>query len=232
MAYPWVMATVALIPKDAEFDGRAWERQSKWGEGAKAFDAFTIYRDLGDGRTVVLASHAYRKKYGLKLYENARDDPMIYKWSSQFRWLDRVAAWDAFMDAKEIETIRRRRLLIARRQADQAAAIQETLNHPIVKTQERLSQMLGVGGVDELDALSYEELLRLVKEITKPAMEAAKGEREALSVTDVTVQADTSQLVARGSILRKLLATPQAIGMAEEINFAVTQEATEKPDGG
>lgn len=231
------MASVAMIPKDAEFEGRPWEQQVKWGEGTQAFQAFQFFRDQGMDRTVKEASRLYRVARGLQLYDGSvpgrkpRQDPMVYKWSAQFRWMDRAAAFDAFMDAKELETIRRRRLSIARKQADDAAALQEAMVHPIKKYQERLAKMLSTGSPDELDQLSDEELLRLAKDVAKSLVDAQKAERDALMVNDHQDGAgDLGQTAIRGTILRKLLATPQAIGMAEEINFAVTNETTKTID--
>lgn len=62
------------------------------GEGAKAFEAFTIYREMGPAR-----SHA---KVGQAL---GKSTVMVGKWSVQWNWVERVAEWDDYADLKERE---------------------------------------------------------------------------------------------------------------------------------
>lgn len=75
----------------------AWERQP--GESAKAFAAFTVYRNLpATERSLTrLASDkvCHRSQGG--------------RWSGQWRWVERAAAWDAELDRiareKQIEAV-------------------------------------------------------------------------------------------------------------------------------
>ena len=68
-----------MAKKDAET--MPWERQPN--EGPKAFEAFTIYRDLGKERTLPKVAETLNKSVGL-----------ISRWSSANNWVERVAAWD------------------------------------------------------------------------------------------------------------------------------------------
>jgi len=85
-----------------------WERQS--GESARAFQAFTIYRDLGPDRSITVVARKLRKQAAL-----------ISRWCSQWRWVRRVEAYDSHLDAlrrkareKSIERAERRQLRISR----------------------------------------------------------------------------------------------------------------------
>ena len=65
-----------------------YERQP--GETAKAFRAFTIYRDMGPGRSIRNVLKAVDKPDSYR--------PVLERWSSQNRWVDRAAAWDDYLD--------------------------------------------------------------------------------------------------------------------------------------
>lgn len=87
-----------------------WERQK--GESARAYEAFTTYRDMGAGR-----SH---NKVVQKLGKNRAT---ISLWSSKYDWVKRVNAWDAEQDRitrqAQIEEIKKMR----KRHADLANAM-------------------------------------------------------------------------------------------------------------
>lgn len=68
-----------MAKKDAE--ALPWERQPN--EGTKAFEAFTVYRDLGQERTLPKVAETLNKSVGL-----------ISRWSGAHKWVERVAAWD------------------------------------------------------------------------------------------------------------------------------------------
>lgn len=58
-----------------------WERQK--GESEKAFEAFTVYRDMGEKRTIVAVC---------KQLEKSRT--LIDRWKDRWDWLERVRAYD------------------------------------------------------------------------------------------------------------------------------------------
>jgi len=69
----------------AKPDAAPWDRQD--GEGAAAWSAFQIYRDLGSGRTI--------KQVAERLQ---RSPTHIGDYSIKFHWQDRIAAWEAELD--------------------------------------------------------------------------------------------------------------------------------------
>lgn len=87
-----------------------WERQK--GETSRAYEAFTVYRDMGAGRS--------QAKTSQKLGKNSRT---IADWSTKYEWVKRVAAWDAEQDRiarqAQIDEIKKMR----KRHADLATAM-------------------------------------------------------------------------------------------------------------
>ena len=66
-------------------DAKPWERQT--GEGPRAWEAFQVYRDMGSDRS--LRAAAERLSRSRKTLETLSVD---------FRWQDRIAAWEAEQD--------------------------------------------------------------------------------------------------------------------------------------
>ena len=87
-----------------------WERRK--GETARAYEAFTVYRDMGAGRSI--------NKTAQNLTKNRTT---IAEWSSKHEWVKRVAAWDAEQDRiarqAQIDEIKKMR----KRHADLANAM-------------------------------------------------------------------------------------------------------------
>ncbi|MDD6051646.1 MAG: hypothetical protein PUC00_10355 [Clostridiales bacterium] len=68
----------------------SWEQQP--GESAKAFEAFTAYRDMGADRST--------RKVAQKL---TKSDSVIRKWSSTYNWVERARAYDRDLDRQAHE---------------------------------------------------------------------------------------------------------------------------------
>jgi len=64
-----------------------WDQQD--GESAKAFHAFTIYRDLGHKRSIRAVAERLKS-----------NDAHLGEWSRKFDWTKRAIAWDTFLDAQ------------------------------------------------------------------------------------------------------------------------------------
>lgn len=59
------------------------------GESKKAYEAFTLYRDMGYTRSI--------QKVAQKL---TKSDALLRRWSSQYQWVERANAFDDEMDRK------------------------------------------------------------------------------------------------------------------------------------
>jgi hypothetical protein len=68
-----------------------WEQLD--GEGDKAFEAFTVYRDSGIPRSLPEVSR-----------RSAKSVPLIKRWSAKYRWAERARAWDAHRAAARDRT--------------------------------------------------------------------------------------------------------------------------------
>ncbi len=67
-----------------------WEQFE--GETPQAYEAFTVYRDLGAGRTYTAVAEKLRKSVSL-----------IRRWKEKWIWAERAAAWDKNLTDKAIE---------------------------------------------------------------------------------------------------------------------------------
>mgnify|MGYP001583717934 CR=1 FL=1 len=87
-----------------------WERHD--GEGAKAYQAFALYRDMDpDARSTV--------KVGQQTSKNLR---LIHRWSARWSWVDRAEAYDDHMDRLHRKQQEKERLDMLRRHAGVALA--------------------------------------------------------------------------------------------------------------
>lgn len=103
-----------------------WERQDD--ESLEAFEAFVTYRDGGSDRTVTAVSQALKKHRTL-----------IGRWSSKYAWVDRVKAWEGYLDAQrrrsmvsEQEAVARRHLQLSQSLSHKVAESLNLMGKPIV----------------------------------------------------------------------------------------------------
>lgn len=78
-------------------EGLRWFRMP--GESRKAYEAFTVYRDLGPARSLRLAA----EKVG-------KDISLIKKWSSKWGWVDRADSFDKNEEVERMWDMRARRI--------------------------------------------------------------------------------------------------------------------------
>ncbi|MFJ9617869.1 hypothetical protein [Streptomyces noursei] len=93
----------------AESPVEPWERQS--GESPQAFEAFAAYRDLGPARSITKVAQ-----------ELGKSRPLLSRWSRQYAWVMRAAAYDREQDRLFIAEQQQARRDIARRHAKLAQA--------------------------------------------------------------------------------------------------------------
>lgn len=83
-------------------DTKPWERQE--GESVKAFEAFTVYLNLGEERSIRAVSQKLVKSRTL-----------ISRWSADHKWVERVAAYDADVQKKaHAEAVKKQRKMVDR----------------------------------------------------------------------------------------------------------------------
>ena len=99
-----------------------WERQEN--ETAKPFEAFCIYRDLGPGRSLSQVAKSLGKS-----------DTLMSRWSSEYDWVKRAAAWDNEQDRiarqeqiKEIVDMRKRHAKIAKKALDKISVALDSID--------------------------------------------------------------------------------------------------------
>ena len=83
-------------------DTKPWERQE--GESIKAFEAFTVYLDMGDERSL--------RAVGQRL---GKSRALIERWSRTYQWVERVASYDADVQRKaHAKAVDKRRKMVDR----------------------------------------------------------------------------------------------------------------------
>lgn len=108
------------MPKGYEADN-LWDRQKE--EGEKAYEAFTIYRDMGPERSITKVSQQLHKNRAL-----------IGRWSRKFDWIERCLAYDNNLQKEaHAEAVKKARKMAARHigialkmQAEAVEALEKT----------------------------------------------------------------------------------------------------------
>ena len=90
---------------------RPWDRMS--GESAAAYSAFLMYRDCESPRSLTKAAQ-----------EMGRHSSLLKRWSSRYRWRERVLAWDVSQAREAEEALRRQREESLQRQVRDAQQLQ------------------------------------------------------------------------------------------------------------
>lgn len=213
----------------SDINGQIWLRLPA--DTPKEFEAFSIYRDLGQDRSVAKAEVIYRERQGLPALDpdkKRRSNPVAL-WSSKYRWVERAAAYDAWLDAKAVTAAKRRRIQRAEKHADDQEAVQDVLMHPVRVAQQKLADVLAGRTEDDLEKLSVKELVGLVRQMAAILPDSQKSERDALTVRTDGQDVDTSSaLKVKGEALKALFAKGRdAIGYVEAIQFEAQSDAAE-----
>lgn len=83
-------------------DTQPWERQE--GESVKAFEAFTVYLEMGDERSL--------RAVGQRL---GKSRALMERWSRTYQWVERVASYDADVQRKaHAKAVDKRRKMVDR----------------------------------------------------------------------------------------------------------------------
>lgn len=154
-------------------DNKPWERQE--GEGTKAFEAFTVYLNMGSERSV----RAVARELG-------KSATLISRWSSTYRWVERVAAHDDELQRKaHAEAVKKARKM-ADRHISIALKMQEKALEALAKMEpEEIDPKTLVSFIREATKLERDNRTEIVRE-TDPDKEA---ESSGSSLADVITEA-------------------------------------------
>lgn len=135
--------TTGQTPKGSgavELEKLAWERQDK--EGVKPFQAFAMYRDMGNDRSLRDIAKQLNKSLTL-----------IARWSSEWHWVERCKEYDAEIDRKAQKARIKAVEEMNKRHADMAVVFQG-------KILQRLQSV-------QLNELSPADMIKWMTEATK-----------------------------------------------------------------
>lgn len=134
---------------------KPWERQP--GESAKAYEAFSEYRDMGTSRSLA--------KVGQKL---GKSKTMMDKWSKKHSWVNRAEQWDLEEDrlirtalTKDIGAMRKRHADVARAMLLKAARALQKIPDDEIKASD-ISRMVDVAS--KLERISKGDVGEVVEE--------------------------------------------------------------------
>lgn len=152
-----------------------WERQP--GEGARAWEAFCAYRDLGPRRSIDKAWRALNPRH-----ERATAPRHWREWARTLDWVDRAEAWDARVELiargerqaehmAELEAFRERQKKLA------VSTLEATLH-----LLERLVRRLEALEPDDIPVASLPAFMRACVAVARSATDA---EADAIAVTEL-----------------------------------------------
>lgn len=132
-----------------------WKRQE--GETARAFEAFSKYRDMGADRSLRKVVQALNKNL-----------TTIAEWSTKYEWVSRCAAWDAEQDRiarqqqlKDIKSMRKRHAALASSMLIKAASALQNLPPEEISASE-ISRMVDIAS--KLERISRGDVGEVIEE--------------------------------------------------------------------
>lgn len=203
------MTTIRTQPSDDdEVMPELWERQPN--ESEEAWEAFVLYRELGDDRSLAKVCSVLGKS-----------DTMLDRWSSRHRWTDRVQAWDRQLDravsAAAASAVAKATAGMAERHGTQAQLTLEAVLAPIRVAVKRLRE--DPRFVGDLTLMAPGDLMDLVAKMAKYVPTLIMAERIARGQPTSIVQAEISIEVR-----------PTAEQLARVLDALVEAKALPAPD--
>lgn len=178
-----------LPPPD---DDLLWDRLP--GEPPKAYHAFCHYRDFGYGRSIDKAWRAHQAAcLHRQVARTKRAEPYWFDWAVDFRWQDRVHAWDSEQDRQARTQIAKEQTEARKRHIRLSGAFQQALAVPARGVLEVLADPTVMQRLVQEARVSTKELLRLVNMVSWAARsipELVQVERQALGLTADEVVAE------------------------------------------
>lgn len=142
-----------------------WERQHN--ESAQAFEAFSIYRDMGADRSLV----AVGQKLG-------KSKALMERWSSRNHWQERVLAYDNFVDREKFMSVVGTAKEMQKRQIMTAVLMQKKASEAISK-------------IDAAD-LTPADIARLMKEGAKIEQDTRAGGHYSETIPGAGIDPETA----------------------------------------
>jgi hypothetical protein len=139
--------TEPQLPRGLDTDRDPWERQSF--ESDEAFAGFQHYRDADDGR----GDQASIRSTARALSKSVT---LIGEWSTDYRWVERRAAWLAEQDRVRRDRVTRAIGTMAHRHVVLAQSVQQQV----------AARLAGVTAAD-VSGVTWRELARLLAEATR-----------------------------------------------------------------
>lgn len=159
------------MPKRTE--AKPWEQQE--GESNKAFEAFTVYLEMGPERSV--------RAVGQKLDKSRT---LIGRWSVTYGWVERAAAWDADILEKAHAAAVKKKAQMTERHLSISWALQDKAMEALKQTRpediDPKNLLAFLREATKMEREAREETIRA----TDPHKEEAKGNS---SLADVIVEA-------------------------------------------
>lgn len=156
-------------------EAKPWERQEN--ETPKQFEAFKVYRDMGEERSLMKVSNQLNKSV-----------PLLGRWSSANNWVERAAAWDAEQDRilrqEQIKDIKKMRKRHADTGALMVAVAQKALQKMIDPKTKELKEDINANELSRLVEVGS-KLERLSRGDTSEVVEERQG--EAISAVQIYV---------------------------------------------
>jgi hypothetical protein len=132
------------------------------GEPDEAFEAFTIYLQMGPNRSLMSVGQ-----------ELVKSRQLLSRWSARWKWVERASAWDDHLRAIELKELERRRKQKAERRAKEEedgyelaqkvrAKLQEALMFPLSEVEFERDKK-GVTKIIKPARWSYRDLAALIK---------------------------------------------------------------------
>lgn len=130
------------MPKNS--DSQPWERRD--GEGIKAYEAFSLYLQMGSDRSL--------RKVAQQL---GKSKTLIDRWSSTHSWVERVGAYEEHLQEEAYKTARKKSRKMADRHISMALQMQELA----------LKKLKEYGTEEGLKEIDPKTLIALIREATK-----------------------------------------------------------------
>jgi len=167
-----------------------WERQSK--ETSKAYEVFCIYRDLGLERSCLKVAR-----------ESTKSESYIKRLSSKYDWVNRVRAFDDYIEARVRDSNETEIIEMRSRHAKQSQDLQDALALPLQVLNRKLEND---PDLNELDKLKINELIGLLTQSAKCLKQLTEIEREAMGVPSSSSKIEvTNAFEAKVDILQEML---------------------------